>query len=398
MKRPLRVGGTNVSARTPRNASHGVAGPPVTRRSIIAAGAGALAAFGIGARPAIAAGAGLAGVAAEHGKFYGAAVRSDQLAQQPDLRAAILAECAYIVPEIELKWAAIEPAYGQLSFTGVDDLAQFALANRKRLRGHTLLWHLSVPAWADQALRTRSDWTLISRYFASVIPRYGDVIDQWDVVNEPIDTGHRMDGLRENVFLAAFGPDYIRRALVEARTFAPHGKLMINDYGFEYDTTEQRSRRYLFLKLVDRLKNAGAPLDGVGLQSHLDLGNGSISQTSVATFLKELAALGLAIVVTELDVKEVDYAAPVDRRDRMVGDEVRRYLDVVLDQRAVSGVVTWGLSDRQSWLQVTPQDYARFPGAWSQGSGPGLNRGLPLDASLRRKPMYVSIQDALSTH
>jgi len=60
----------------------------------------------------------------------------------------------------------------------------------------------------------------------------------------------------------------------------------------------------------------------------------------------------------------------------------------------VSGVVTWGLSDRQSWLEVQAQDYQRFPGAWAKGDGPGLNRGLPYDASMRPKPMYRAIEAA----
>jgi len=78
-----------------------------------------------------------------------------------------------------------------------------------------------------------------------------------------------------------------------------------------------------------------------------------------------------------------------------VADEVRRYLDVVLDQRAVTGVTTWGLSDRHSWLEVTKADYDRFPGAWAHGGGPGLNRGLPYDSNLQRKPMYFAIAETM---
>ena len=136
---------------------------------------------------------------------------------------------------------------------------------------------------------------------------------EWDVVNEPIETGHRMDGLRRSVFLEAFGPDYIRRALVEARTLAPRARLMLNEYSLEYDSREERDRRYLFLKLIEGLRRSGTPLDGIGLQGHLDLRKGTVATASIAAFLRELADMGLAIVVTELDVKEADYAAPPDR-------------------------------------------------------------------------------------
>ena len=342
-----------------------------------------------------AASSGLAAVAARRGRFFGSAVRFSQLRAEPALRAAVLQDCAVLTPEVNLKWDAVEPAPGQLSLASVDGLVGFASETGKAVRGHTLLWHRSTPAWAAQHLRERRDWALIARHFAALMQRHGAAIAEWDVVNEPIETGHRMDGLRRNVFLEAFGPDYIRRALVEARMHAPNARLMINEYSLEYDSREERDRRYLFLKLVEGLKRSGAPLDGIGLQGHLDLRKGTVSTSSIAAFLKELAGMGLTLVVTELDVKEAAYTAPASERDRLAADEVRRYLGAVLAEPAVTGVVTWGLSDRHSWLEVLDEDYRRFPGAWQNGAGPGFNRGLPYDASMRRKPMYAAIEAAL---
>jgi endo-1,4-beta-xylanase len=337
-------------------------------------------------------------MAVHNGRFFGCAGQIEEWNREQDLRDAVLAETDYLVPEVELKWAAIEPVQGEVSFKALDGFMGFAARNRKRVRGHTLLWHDSVPAWAQSLLRENRDWGLIAEYFAAVIPRYGGIIDQWDVVNEPIETGRRMGGLRENVFLEAFGPEYIARALAAARALAPNAKLMLNEYGLEYDIPEERDRRYLLLKLLERLRTGGAPLDGIGIQSHLDLRKGSISPSAVAAFLKAVADMGLFVVVTELDVKESAYTAPVDQRDRFVADEVRRYLDTVLQERAVTGVVTWGFSDRHSWLRVTPEDFARFPSAWTNGGGPGLNRGLPLNAAMERKPMYFAVKDQLSSH
>ena len=363
------------------------------RRDMILGGLGAGLAGAL-TSPGSATATGLAAAASRRGWSFGSAVRLDQLQAEPALRAAVLQDCTMLTPEVDLKWSAIEPAPGQWSLGNIDGLVGFASQHGKAVRGHTLLWHRSTPAWVEQRLRDHRDWRLVSRHLASVLPRYGDAIIQWDVVNEPIETGHRWDGLRRNVFLEAFGPDYIRRALVEARALAPRARLMLNEYSLEYDSRDERDRRYLFLKLIEGLKRSGTPLDGIGLQGHLDLRKGTVATSSIAGFLKELADMGLEIVVTELDVKEADYIAPPDVRDRLVADEVRRYLDTVLAQRGVSGVLTWGLSDRQSWLEVLEEDYRRFPGAWTKGDGPGLNRGLPYDAAMRRKPMYRAIEAA----
>ncbi|MEO8559231.1 MAG: endo-1,4-beta-xylanase [Rhodospirillales bacterium] len=357
---------------------------PLARRAMLAGLAAIpLAGAALATRPALARGAGALKTAAAQGnRFFGSAARIDQIDREPELRAAILRDCSYLTPETDLKWAALEPQRGELNLRPADDLANFALRNGLRLRGHTLLWYKSVPAWAADQLAVKPDWQLIERYFASVMPRFGDAIDQWDVINEPIETGHRMDGLRPDIFLQAFGPDYIARALRAARLFAPHGLLMINEFGLDYDIPIEQDRRYLLLRLLEKLKRSEVPLDGLGIQAHLDLTKGPFSEKVFEDFLRQVAALGLRIVVTELDVREADLSAPLARRDRAVADLTRRYLDVALAQPAVIGVSCWGLSDGNSWLRA------------GHSSGEPLNRGLPYDEAFATTPMYGAIRDA----
>jgi endo-1,4-beta-xylanase len=309
-------------------------------------------------------------------------------------RDLLLRECDYLTPEVALKWHSVERSPGAFDFASMDALANFALANKRQLHGHTLVWHNSVPHWATPLLLKKDGWRFVQRYFQAVLSRYGHAIAQWDVINEPIETGYRMDGLRNSIFLQAFGVDFIARALWEARRLAPEAKLVINEFGLEYDLRVEHDRRYLFLKLLERLKHAGVPLDGVGLQSHLDLAKGGLSADVLGRFLKEIADLGLFVVISELDVKEYEYILPVEQRDDRVADETKRYLDIVLGQPAVRGLTTWGLSDRHSWLQITKDDFARYPGAWKDGSSPGVNRGLPFDYSMKPKLMYRAIAES----
>ncbi|WP_178133846.1 endo-1,4-beta-xylanase [Vineibacter terrae] len=335
----------------------------------------------------------LAAAAADTGRYCGTSAQIEQIDGQPDLRAAIVRECTWLTPEYALKWDAIEPKPGSHLFTPVDDLLRFSDAHGMKVRGHTLLWHRTVPSWAERILRESKDWGPIHRHFSTVLARYGQAIDQWDVINEPLEPGHHGDGLRRSVFLDVFGPDYIRRALEEARILAPTARLMVNEYGLEYDLPDERSRRHCLLKLVERLKAAGAPLDGLGIQGHLDLGKGKIDATAFGDFLAEIAALGLFIVITELDVREADRQAPVAARDRRVADEVRRYLDVALAQPAVRGVITWGMTDRHSWLSPSTADEGHATD--TARTTRDRNRGLPFDAAMHRKPMHSAIRESL---
>lgn len=329
---------------------------------------------------------GLQRVAGQAGMAFGAAVRASQLFADEAFRMAVTRECGTITPEIELKWAYIEPAQGHLDFADADRLAAFAASTGKAMHGHALLWDQSIPGWAAEAMADRPDWAIVRRFLASAIPRFGGVVRAWDVVNEPMEMGHRMDGLRPSAFLRAFGPDYIRRALDDAHRLAPDALLCINEYGMDYDLPAERDRRYLFLRLLEGLKKAGAPIGGVGLQAHLHLDRQPAFREQVlADFLNELGGLGLQVRISEMDIQEADGTLPMAERDRRIAEAVRRYLDVAVDNRAVGSIGCWGLSDRYSWL-TAPMG----------GKAVGLNRGLPLDSDLRPKPMQAAIAAAFA--
>lgn len=322
------------------------------------------------------------------GRYYGSAARADHLRQDKALRAAVLRDCDVLTPEIHLKWNSLEWRKGQFNFAPIDDLLAFSDQNGLRVRGHTLLWDQSTPDWAKREMLEQRDWRLMSEHFSRVLGRYSSRIDEWDVINEPIDTEAGAHDLRRNTFFRAFGPTYIERAMEEARAHAPKAHLVINDYGFEYGNPVDKARRHAFVALARRLRAADVPLDGVGVQAHLDLSKGPIDKAGLQDMTKALIDLGLDITITELDVKETEGGASTTARDQKVADETGRYLDVMLAFPEVRGVVTWGLTDKFSWLTEQVDDRVR--------PARGANRGLPYDDAYSPKPMYWTLVDALS--
>lgn len=316
------------------------------------------------------------------GREFGAAVNPVMLRGRSHGYRTALLECSSVTPEWSFKWDRICPRPNRYDFDDADRIADFARDQGKRMRGHTLLWHLGMPAWADALLASTREWGHVRSYFQALMPRYADVIDEWDVVNEAIDPAGDGDGLRRNQFLRAFGPDYIDWAFWTASEMAPGARLYLNEYGLEYGSPEEGRRRLTLLRLVERLKKRGVPLHGVGLQAHLDLRKGRVYADGVYGLLRDLSAFDLRVAVTELDVREHDRKMTLKARDAAVADEVRRYLDIVLDFRAVRSVSTWGLSDRDSWLTY-------------KDDGRSDNRGLPYDREWRRKPMRTAIEAAL---
>jgi endo-1,4-beta-xylanase len=81
-----------------------------------------------------------------------------------------------------------------------------------------------------------------------------------------------------------------------------------------------------------------------------------------------------------MDVLDSRLPAAIVRRDAAVAAVYADYLQAVLASRAVNVVMTWGLSDRYTWLSRRDPRRDGLP-----------VRPLLLDRDLRRKPAYDAV-------
>jgi endo-1,4-beta-xylanase len=331
--------------------------------------------------------------AAEKGLLYGTTISAEQINDDHEFVRLVLQQAGLVVAENDMKWQVMNRgAPGDDDYRPADTVAGFALENDLVLRGHNLLWYHRTPSWYfDLATRQEQERAIIQRV-KRLAGRYRGMVHSWDVVNEPIEPKDgRKDGLRSGVFLETIGPDYLDLVYRVTRETDPTARLVVNEYDVEFDTPEQEARRTALLNLLERMRRSGTPVDAVGIQAHLSCSGGPpFSASRLRRFLADVAGLGLTIQITELDV--TDESAPSDQaiRDRLVADAYRQFLDAALDEPAVKMVVTWGLSDRHSWIvrQETHQSKWRNDGA--------LSRPLPFDADLKAKPAYEGIANAFA--
>ncbi len=322
----------------------------------------------------------LGALAARSGRFFGAALTSRTAIGDGPLARLLDRECAVWVPEWELKWGALaHHAADAPNYRAVDTLIAAARQRGKRVRGHTLLWHEHLPAGIGDTA-TRADWDrFVVGHITGVAAHYSDAIFQWDVVNEAIEPDHGLaDGMRNSPFRRMLGPGWVGEAFRLARDAAPEAKLYLNDYGVCYADARQERRRTAILRLVEKLRRDGAPIDGFGIQGHLDI-RSAFDERVFRRFLETLEGFGIDIAVTELDVREADATGGRDLAARRLraADEVRRVLSVALDSSATTGVVTWGIADQESWLRKTRP----IPD----------NQGLPYDDTLNPTPIREAL-------
>ena len=326
--------------------------------------------------------------AAAKGIIYGIESTYDDINSDKKLATLIGKESMLLAPGLELKWHvgsnSLRPDLTSFDFTRADWMAKFASTNGMRLRGHTLVWHESLPPWFAQKVNKQNAQQVLTQHIQKVVGRYAGKIHSWDVVNEAVAVYEgRPFGLRKTPWWELLGPDYIEIAFRAAAKADPKALLVYNDYGLEYDTPEDEAKRTAVLKLLKQLKSKGVPIQALGIQAHLEGDETRFNAKKFRTFLKQVAALDLKIMITELDVNDQKLPANPAVRDRIVAGIYEDFLSAALSEKAVTTVVVWGITDRISWLST------KNPRA----DGAAL-RPLPLDTSLKPKLVWNAIARA----
>ncbi|MGH9741786.1 MAG: endo-1,4-beta-xylanase [Candidatus Acidiferrum sp.] len=324
-------------------------------------------------------------LAAHRNLLFGSAVSGSNL-KRPDLTALLVQQCSIVVPENQMKWAATQPAPDRFDFTQADAFMNFAESNHLLARGHNLCWHQYNPAWLESTLTPQNAANIFINHIRTVAGRYKGRIHSWDVVNEAIrPEHHNPHDLTNSIWLKNIGEDYIDIAYRTAHEADPSALLTYNDFDIETDAPEQEQKREAILALLHRMKKKGTPIHALGVQSHLRTIAGSPTWNGLNKFLKEISKMKLQVYVTELDVDDSGLPGDIPERDRLVADLYRSYLENILRHKSLKAVLTWCLSDRDSWLLHFRPRKDGLP-----------QRSLPFDADLHPKPAFFALRDSLA--
>jgi endo-1,4-beta-xylanase len=299
-----------------------------------------------------------------------------------------LQQCALYAPILSWQDVAPTPTGENDQF---DPNTAVALDAGLKITGAHLLWYMRTPTWLETLSRADAE-KAVAAHIARIAGFYRGRVYSWNVVNEAIEPPQKgPDGLRMNSPLVrALGTDFFATAFREARAADPNALLLYNDYDMDLDVSWQQARRDSLFRLLDRLQKANAPIDGVGLQSHLKYRQiADFHEKPYRGFLHDLAARGLKIVITELDVDDIGLPADTAARDQAVADVYARFLAVALDEPAVAALVTWGICDAFSWHNHT-QWFPEYTRADHLPQCPLL-----FDENLQPKPSFFAVLNAL---
>jgi endo-1,4-beta-xylanase len=261
----------------------------------------------------------------------------------PRYRQTLIANFRGITPENEMKWETIEPASGVFDFGPAEQIVDFALAHKMTVHGHNLVWSTQLPTWLTSRSWTRAElMAVLHQHIEAVVSHFRGQVHEWDVVNEPLETNGTLE---PDLWLSVIGPEYIALALRWAHEADPTAKLFINDYGIDWNGPKEQA----MLQLATTLKNEGVPLDGIGMEEHLDLTFPPTEQ-EVEHAMSSYQALGLDVQVTEADVRTTGFQGTPEQAEEKQAEIFGYVARACRATPACSRFTVWGVSDAVSWL------------------------------------------------
>ena len=294
--------------------------------------------------------------------------------------------------ENAMKPGELHPAEGVWKWEGADSIANWCRHHHIPMRGHCLVWHSQFADWMmydkkGKFVKKEVFYKRLRDHIHAVVNRYKDIVYCWDVVNEAMADQQRPafrgrpagSPYRESALYKLCGDEFIAKAFQFAREADPKALLLYNDYNAADKGKSQR-----IYDMVKKMKDAGVPIDGIGMQGHYNIYGPSMDDVSAA--IEKYATLVKHIHITELDIRANEEMGGQLNFSRK-GVEIKPYIQALhanqynqlfktlRKYKDVIDVVTfWNLSDRDSWVGTS-------------------NYPLLFDKDLKPKSAYYLVRD-----
>jgi GH35 family endo-1,4-beta-xylanase len=263
------------------------------------------------------------------------------------------------VPEVALKWDAMEPQKGAVNYTTLDNILAWARQKGIAMRGHCIFW--GVPNHVQDWLKALSDPEFkiaVAQRGRSIAARYRDQFAEYDFNNEM---------MHANYYEQRFGLEFTRQMALWVKDGDPSARLFVNDYDV---LTGNRLADYV--QHIQRLLDAGVPISGIGAQGHLH--GDSFDAAALQNALDTLAQFKLPIRITEFNFpgqRSKYYTG--DRRAEMPPAEeqakaeaLKQYYRICFAHPSVTGIMMWGFWEGANWIpqsSLYKRDWTPLPAA-----------------------------------
>ena len=239
-----------------------------------------------------------------------------------------------ITPENESKWGSVEGSRGSFNW-GSDRAFDYAKDHNFTYKFHALVWGAQYPNWFTSSLSVEERYKAIVNWFDKVKQHYPD-LPMIDVVNEAVGMHQQGNPLMKESLGGGgrTGYDWLIKAFELAHERWPNAILIYNDYNtFQHDTDN-------YIDLVRTLRDAGAPIDAYGCQSH-DVND--ISYDNLKNAMDKIQnAVKIPMYITELDINV--------ENDTQQKNQYASIFPLMWEADYCAGVTIWGYVYGATWV------------------------------------------------
>ena len=288
--------------------------------------------------------------------------------RNPDEIALILKEYNSITAENDMKPGSLQPKEGEWNWANADSIANFCRKNKIKMRGHCLVWHSQFCDWMftdaeGNPVSKEEFYKRLEKHITTVVKRYKDVVYCWDVVNEAMADDVRRSPwnpnpspYRNSKLYQLCGDEFIAKAFEFARKADKKALLFYNDYN-----AANPDKRDRIFDMVKKMKDAGVPIDGIGMQGHYNVYGPSMED--IAAAIEKYATIVDHIQFTELDIRANEEMGGQLNFSRNEGVTIEPYVRTLHDNQysqlfrtlrqhkdKIDVVTFWNVSDKDSWV------------------------------------------------
>ena len=238
-----------------------------------------------------------------------------------------------ITCENESKWGSVEGNRNNYNW-GCDNAFNYAKQHDFTYKFHAFVWGAQYPSWLT-SLSLKDRYNSVVKWYDAIKKKY-PTLPMIDVVNEAVGMHQQGNPMMKETLGGGgkTGYDWLIKAFDMAYERFPDAILIYNDYNtFQHDTDN-------YLELVRTLRDAGAPIDAYGCQSH-DVSN--ISVSNLKNSMKKLQdGLKMPMYITELDI-DIENDAPQKK-------QYENIFPLMWEADYCAGVTIWGYIHGATWV------------------------------------------------
>ncbi len=234
--------------------------------------------------------------------------------------------------ENESKWGSVEGTRNSYNW-GCDNAFNYAKNHKFTYKFHALVWGSQYPGWLEK-LSVKERYAALVKWYDAVKKKYA-TLPLIDVVNEAVGMHQQGNPMMKETLGGGgkTGYDWLIKAFELAYERWPDAILIYNDYNtFQWDTDN-------YITLVQTLRDAGAPIDAYGCQSH-DLTDCSLDKFK-ASEKKIQDALKMPMYSTEYDIGTAD--------DNLQLQRYKEQIPYMWEKDYCAGITLWGYVYGATW-------------------------------------------------